>query len=175
MTTQTSKNNGINLSSYNAESGESEAKFSFKSVIGFTVVEVIIAMSIMIILCVGTLSVFSFVVKLNQGNNLRSQALTVLQAEAELYRSYKFVPSAGLSAIEIQAGTKAQKTATSKDGTQFYIDVTIENKSFVPSTSNLEADCVFKEIRVVATPVNPKPGWLADLKTNLTIQRVRSN
>jgi type II secretory pathway pseudopilin PulG len=139
--------------------------------VGFTVVEVIVAASIMIILCVGTLSVFSFVVKVNQGNNLRSQALSVLQAEAEFYRSLKFVPDQTVSAIDLQAGTKAQKTATSKDGTQFYINVTITN---IPSTAS-EANCTFKQIKIVATAVNPKPGWLANLNTDLTIQRVRIN
>ncbi len=150
-------------------------KISFKKDIGFTVVEVIVAASIMIILCVGTLSVFSFVVKLNQGNNLRSQALTVLQAEAEFYRSLKFVPDQTISSIDLQAGTKAQKTATSSDGTQFYINVTITNKSFNPTSPTTEANCTFKEIRIVATPVNPKQGWLANLNTDLTLQRVRIN
>jgi len=143
--------------------------------IGFTIVEVIVAASIMIILCVGTLSVFSFVVKINQGNNLRSQALTVLQAEAEFYRSLKFVPDQSISAIDLYEGTKVQKTATSKDGTQFYINVTITNKTFNPSSSTTEANCTFKEIRIVATAVNPKPGWLANLNTELTVQRVRIN
>jgi type II secretory pathway pseudopilin PulG len=61
---------------------------------GFTLVEVIVAASIMIILCVGILSVFSYVTKINRGENLRMQALSVLQKEVEHYRSLKFVPGA---------------------------------------------------------------------------------
>lgn len=50
---------------------------------GFTIPEVIVAGSIMIVLCVGTLSVFSYVVRINRGNALRMQALSVLQAKVE--------------------------------------------------------------------------------------------
>ena len=46
----------------------------------------------MIVLCVGTLTVFSYAVRINRGNNLRTQALSVLQLEVEYYRSLKFVP-----------------------------------------------------------------------------------
>src|SRR5215203_6733339 len=51
--------------------------------LGFTIPEVIIAGTIMIVICVGTLTVFSYVVKINRGNNLRMQALSVLQAKVE--------------------------------------------------------------------------------------------
>src|SRR3982751_3151474 len=60
---------------------------------GFTLIEVMVAGSLMITLAVGVLSVFSYAVQLNAGNNLRAQALTVLQKEIERYRAMKFVPS----------------------------------------------------------------------------------
>lgn len=145
--------------------------------IGFTLIEVLTAMAIMIILCVGILSVFSYVIKLNQGNNLRSQALTVLQIEAELYRSYKFVPGAGLSDAALTAGTYTRPQRTSEDGTVFDITVTVDNN---PSTTNIdttpnETTCTFKEIIITAVPSNPRTGWLANLQTRLVIERVRSN
>ncbi|HEX3100986.1 MAG TPA: type II secretion system protein, partial [Pyrinomonadaceae bacterium] len=65
---------------------------------GFTLVEVLIAGAIMIILCVGILTVFSYAVKVNSGNNLRIQAQSVLQQEVEYYRSLKFVPGAETTA-----------------------------------------------------------------------------
>src|SRR5215204_7391276 len=71
---------------------------------GFTLIEVLIAASIMIILCVGTLSVFSYAVKVNAGNNMRSQALTVLQSEVEYYRSLKFVRNTDVSDTQLYAG-----------------------------------------------------------------------
>lgn len=141
--------------------------------VGFTVVEVIVAASIMIILCVGILSVFSFVVKINQGNNLRSQALTVLQAEAENYRSVKFVPS--LTDNILLAGNTGTSTSTktsnpSANGTLFTVTTTVKNLNGTSDT-----DCTFKEIKIDVAPINAQPGWLANLNTTLTFQRVRAN
>jgi type II secretory pathway pseudopilin PulG len=143
-----------------------------KSVCGFTLVEVLIAASIMIILCVGTLSVFSYVVKINTGNNFRSQALTVLQAEAEYYRSLKFVPGAGVSDVRLNAGAYDRPQRNSADGTPFNIRVTITNELPAGST---DANVTLKKIRIETTMANPQPGWLANLRTDLTILRVRSN
>lgn len=145
---------------------------------GFTIVEVIVAASIMIVLCVGILSVFSYVVKINRGENLRAQALSVLQAEVEYYRSLKFVPGAETAADlnnhrnpELRAGTHIRPPRTSADGRVFNITVTVVNVS--PST--VEELCRYKEIRIVAVPQVAENGWLANLRTDVTIQRVRSN
>jgi len=145
---------------------------------GFTLIEVLIAASIMIILCIGTLSVFSYAVKVNAGNNLRSQALTVLQAEAEYYRSLKFVPGAGLSAPELNAVTNyARPQRLSADQTAFNITVTITNKSYLTGPAPSENTCTLKEIKILAVKANTngQPGWLSNLQTDLTILRVRSN
>jgi type II secretory pathway pseudopilin PulG len=144
----------------------------FQKVSGFTLVEVLIAASIMIILCVGTLSVFSYAVKINAGNNLRSQALTVLQAETEYYRSLKFVRNTSSSNPLLNAGTYTRPQRTSADGTVFNITVTITNES---PTGSADADCTLKQITVDSVMANPQPGWLANLRTKLTILRVRLN
>ncbi len=153
-----------------AKSPNDEAK-SFN---GFTLVEVVVAASIMIILCVGLLTVFSYVTKINRGENLRMQALSVLQKDIEFYRSLKFVPVG--SSPQLNAGTYTNvRQRTSDDGRIFNVSVTITNKYFKPPTSISEADCTFKEIKIIATPVVAETGWLANLRTDVTIQRVRSN
>src|SRR5436190_8400918 len=117
---------------------------------GFTIPEVIIAGTIMIILCVGTLSVFSYVVKINRGNNLRMQALTVLQAKVEYYRSLKFVPGLQTSADlpnhrvgDLLVGPHTLSSITSPDGRVFTITATVTNVAFV-GTPQDEAHCTFK-------------------------------
>ena len=136
---------------------------------GFTLIEVLIAASIMIILCVGTLTVFSHAVRINAGNNLRAQAQSVLQLEAEYYRSLKFVPvgSDGALAAGSYPGIRTRQSA---DNQSFRISVVIEN---IPAGD--EASTVFKQIRITAEPTVARTGWLADLQTDLTIQRVRAN
>ena len=148
---------------------------------GFTLVEFIIAASIMIVLCVSILSVFSYVVKINSAENLRSQALSVLQKEVEYYRSLKFVPIG--SSAELNGKDKTNiGTRTSADGRFFNVWVTIDNDPYTPllqtATTNpavLEANCKFKEITIEAKPQVAETGWLANLKTEVTIQRVRTN
>jgi type II secretory pathway pseudopilin PulG len=130
---------------------------------GFTLIEVLIAGSLMIILCVGTLSVFSFVVKLNRGENVRMQALSVLQKKVEFYRSLKFAPSG--TSTDLAARTNQNVgIETSADLRQFNIFVTITDTS-----------ATFKEITITAVPVIAETGYLSNLRTTVTIQRVRTN
>lgn len=147
---------------------------------GFTLVEVIIAAGIMVILCVGTLTVFSHATKINTGNNLRAQAQSVLQLEAEYYRSLKFIPVG--SDVGLDGGTYTNvRTRTSSNGQTFNITVTIDNN---PSTTAVdtgsEPTCKFKQIAITAVPTaaeSTRPAWLsnANLNTTLVIQRVRAN
>ncbi|HUF04016.1 MAG TPA: prepilin-type N-terminal cleavage/methylation domain-containing protein [Aridibacter sp.] len=137
---------------------------------GFTLVEVVVASVILSIVVVGTFAVYTHAVKVNRGNNLRAQALTVLQAEVEYYRGLRFVPVG--SSTELNAGSyPAVRKRQSADGRQFVINVQIVN---VPAGTS-DDDCKFKEITVEAVPEIAETGWLANLGTSLTVQRVRAN
>lgn len=142
---------------------------------GFSLIEVIIATVVMVILCVGTLTVFTHAVRINRGNNLRAQAQTVLQREAEYYRSLKFLPIG--SSPDLNGGTYNNvRTRTTPDGRAFYVTVVIDNNPYAAGVqTGSEATCKFKEIKITVVPVIAETGWLADLKTNLVLQRVRTN
>lgn len=156
---------------------------------GFTLPEVIVAGGIMVILCVGILTVYSYVTVLNRGNNIRSQALTVLQREVEEFRSFRFVP--GTTAPQLLAGTYPNyKTGvlstnpdgivgTADDGIPFNISVEVDNDPYDkvgPALNSIsDTDCRFKQIKITAVMQNPQQGWLSQLNTSVTIQRVRSN
>ncbi|HEY8558831.1 MAG TPA: prepilin-type N-terminal cleavage/methylation domain-containing protein [Pyrinomonadaceae bacterium] len=142
---------------------------------GFTLIEVLIAASIMIILCVGTLSVFSYAVKINTGNNMRSQALTVLQAEVEYYRSLKFVRDPASSDTQLYANTYTRPQRLSADNIPFNTTVIITNKGYSDPANPIEANCTLKEIKITTVMANPQSGWLSNLQTDLTIYRVRAN
>ncbi len=143
---------------------------------GFTIPEVIIAGTIMIVLCVGILTAFSFAVKMNRGNNLRMQALAVLQKEVEEFRSFKFIPVGSdlrLNAGDYQNYKTGIMAPEASDGQRFNISVSITNVD--PSGSN-ESAVRLKQIFIKAQPVvNQSEGWLQNLGTEVTIQRVRSN
>lgn len=146
---------------------------------GFTLPEVLVAATIMIIIAVGVLSVFSYVVRINRGENLRSQALSIMQKDIEHYRSLKYVPVvSGLTSAELNGrDTTFIGTDISADNQSFDLYVRIVNihgdgtRDFVnESTTNL------KEITIEARPATPQTdGWLQELRTKVTFQRVRSN
>jgi len=140
---------------------------------GFTLIEVIVAGTLMIILAIGILTVSSTAVKLNKGNNLRIQAQSALQAEAEYYRSLKFVPVGSDPAMNANTYTRPNRVTV--DNSNFAITVQVINKNLVNGSASTDATATLKEITITATPVVTQTGWLADLKTNLTIQRVRAN
>lgn len=149
---------------------------------GFTIPEVIIAGSIMIILCVGVLTAYVQAIKLNRGNNLRMQALAVLQLEVEFYRSLKFVPGLQTSGdlnnhrpAAIRAGTHTLPNRTSADGRVFAMTATVTNIAFTDA-GTAEEHAILKEITIAAEPVVAETeGWLQELGTQVTVQRVRSN
>ena len=144
---------------------------------GFTLVEVIVAGTILIVLCVGTIMVFAQAIKLNRGNDIRMQALTVLQKRVEFYRALKYQP---VNPDPLLAGHVRTTVATgvpSANGTLFDIAVTIDNDPYTPgiqtSSDFPEATCKFKEITIEATPNTPQSGWLQNLKTTVSFRRVR--
>jgi type II secretory pathway pseudopilin PulG len=153
--------------------GQNERNSYIAAIRGFTLVEVIVAASIMIVLCIGTLTVYTYVIKINAGNNLRSQAQSVLQQEAEYYRSLKFVPIG--SDTGLNAGTYSRPNRTSADGTVFTLSVVITNLPLVGGAASSDSTVTLKQIQITAAPLVTRTGWLSNLNTNLTIQRVRAN
>ncbi|MDI1243097.1 MAG: type II secretion system protein [bacterium] len=146
---------------------------------GFTVIEVIVAGLILIVLSVGIMTAFSTVTNLNRINNVRSQALTVLQREVEAFRSFRFVP--GTTDSRLFAGTYPNyKTGvTSADGIPFNISVVVDNDPNNSVGGNLDSitdtNCKFKQITITAVLQNPQGGVLSNLQTQVVIQRVRAN
>lgn len=151
---------------------------------GFSLVEVIVAGVLMVILCVGLLTVFSYVTNINRGNNIRAQALAALQQEIELYRSLRFVPGLRTAVdlpthrhAHLYAGTWTRPQITSASGMVFNVTVTVTNLGYAPGQLAAEEHCTFKEIQITAVPAVTQQGWLSDanLKTTITMQRVRTN
>jgi type II secretory pathway pseudopilin PulG len=148
-------------------------KSAFENENGFTLVEVIVAASLMIILCVGLLSVFSYVVKINRGENIRLQALSILQQKVEYYRSLKFSPYGTSTDLEARSEQNVG-TLQSADGRSFNILVSIDDDPFTAGIQT-NATSKFKEITITAVPAVSESGWLSNLRTKVSIQRVKTN
>jgi hypothetical protein len=130
----------------------------------------------MIIICVGMLSVFDNVIKLNRGTDIRAQAETVLQKKVEFYRALKYQPVGPDPLLNGHAETLAvaDTNIPSADGTLFDVYVTIDNDPYTAGIqTGDDANCKFKEITLRAVLHNPESGWLQNLNAKVTFQRVR--
>jgi prepilin-type N-terminal cleavage/methylation domain-containing protein len=149
------------------------SKFSkFEDASGFTLIEALVAIVILLIVLLGVFSVFTYAVIYNSGNNTRSQALSVLQREVELVRSYKFTPV--ITDSDLTGGTKAAKYVTAADGSSYKVDVIVDDD---PNTAGVQTDATktLKEVTISVAPANQVAGWQTAIGSQIVLRRVRGN
>jgi Tfp pilus assembly protein PilV len=139
---------------------------------GFSLLEAVMSTIVLLVTLLGVSSVFTFSISRNTGNNRRSQALSVLQREVELIRSYKFTPT--VTDSDLQAGAKAAKYSTSADGSSYRVEITVDDDPFTTGIQT-ESTKTLKEVTVTVTPANMVDSWQTAVPTTLTIRRVRGN
>jgi type II secretory pathway pseudopilin PulG len=142
---------------------------------GFTLIEAAIALVIILVALLGVVSTFAYVINYNAGNNSRSQALAVLQQRVEILRAAKFTPTVTDAALS--GGTKAPLTITTPTGTQFTIQVVVDNDPF---TAGVQDDSevtnpTLKEITVTSRLASPSPGWQTAIPATIIMRRTRAN
>lgn len=139
---------------------------------GFSLLEAVMSTVVLLITLLGVSSVFTFSISRNTGNNRRSQALSVLQREVELVRSYKFTPTVIDSGLI--AGEKAPKYSTSADGSSYKVEISVDDD---PYTTGIQIDNTqtLKEVTIAVTPAEQLDSWQTAVPTTLTIRRVRGN
>lgn len=140
---------------------------------GFSLVEAVCAMVILLITLIGVFTTFTYAVNYNAGNNSRAQALAVLQQEMELLRSKKFTPEESDDALK--GGTKPEKVVTVSGGNRFRVNVLVDNNPLTAPIENEDVVTSIKQITVTVTLDSPTPGWQTSLPTTAILRRVRSN
>ncbi len=167
-----------------------------KSTAGFSLIEVVIALVIIMIALLGVAAVFGYTITYNAGNKSRSQALTLLQQEVERYRAAKFNAGSAPDAYtpgdpddgrrDITGGVKAQRVVTADNGFVFLVDVTVDDDPFTDdiqiddgatcaSPQGDSVDCTIKEIAISVTLAAPSPGWRSAVPARIVLRRVRGN
>jgi prepilin-type N-terminal cleavage/methylation domain-containing protein len=151
---------------------------------GFSLIEVMIALVIIMIAMLGVFTVFTYAIMYNAGNKSRSEALAVLQQEVERIRAAKFNGTPITDPI-LQGGVQAQRTVVGSEGSTFTVDVSVDNAPDVAGVQD-EAyqcltpqgtiiDCTIKEIDVTVRLAAPSPGWQTAVPARVTMRRVRAN
>src|SRR5687768_9790200 len=97
---------------------------------GFSLIEVVIALVVLMISVMGVFAAFTYATVYNSGNNKRSQALSVMQREVEGLRSVKFNPSPQVVDPSLAGGVKATRTVTAADNASYSVDVTVDDDPF---------------------------------------------
>ncbi len=153
---------------------------------GFTLVEVIIALVILMISVMGIFAVFAYATVYNTGNSMRSQALSTLQKEVEMIRSAKFTPTITDNYTpgtpddgrrDLRGGTKTPRTVTAVNGTTYTVETIVDNDPFTPLVQNDAAveNPRLKEITLTVTPQSNTNGWVIAYPVRVVFRRVRSN
>lgn len=171
---------------------------------GFTLIEVMFALVIIMIAMLGVLTVFTYAIQYNAGNKTRSEALTILQQEVERYRAAKFnagsppdnftpgTPDDGRR--DITGGRKATRNVTTATGNIYTVEVSVDNDPTVantPDPPNLDIPqnesatcsspqgttipCAIKEITIRVKLAAPSPGWQTAVPAMVVLERVRGN
>ena len=141
---------------------------------GFSIVEVVAAMAILLVALLGIFVSFTYAVTYNAGNNSRSQALAILQQEVEQMRSKKFTPTPTVTDSILSGGVKPTKLVTLPNGNRFNVDITVDDD---PLTDDVQINSAttFKEITVKVTLDRPTPGWQTAVPAIVVLRRTRSN
>lgn len=154
---------------------------------GFSLIEVVIALLIMMIGLLSVAAVFTFAINQNAGNKSRAQALTILQEEAETIRSAKF--NGTTTDAILQGGIQAQRQVVAENGNTFLVDIKVDNDPFVGAPDDPPQDetyeclspqgdvipCSLKEITITVSFAAPTPGWQTAVPSVVRIRRVRGN
>lgn len=154
---------------------------------GFTLIEAVIAMVVILVALLGVFMTISYAINYNAGNNARTKTLAVLQREVERLRSAKFLPcttpnvTTGRVDGLLLGGTTERLVAPSveTDNYSFIIRTDIDNNPATtdvdPETTINSCNTSFKEIKLTARLASPSPGWQTAVPAIVVLRRVRSN
>ena len=184
-----------------AEKGRGISRAGLKRETGFTLIEVMISMVILLVVVLGALSMLALSITYNAGNKSRSQATAVLQQEVERYRSAKFNststdsyenPAApdicrttGLRDLRGRERSECIVIANDGSGRTFAVSSSVDNDPFTTgiqvesyicrSPQGVGLPCTIKEITVEVKLAEPNPGWQIAVPVRAVVRRTRGN
>ncbi len=142
---------------------------------GFSLIEVTISMVILLIALLGVFVTFTYAINYNAGNNLRAQALAVLQQQTEQLRSAKF--TSGVTDSILVGGSRTTQIVTSADGSRFRVAISVDNDLVTAGIQSAnEGSTTLKEITLLITPEQAATvSWQTAIQATVTLRRVRAN
>lgn len=139
---------------------------------GFSLVEVMIAMVVLLVGLLGVSLTYTSAVRYNAGNNLRLQSLAILQQRSEQIRSAKFTPREVDPLLA--GGLKDLETITTADGNTFQVQTVVDDDPFTPDVQT-DTSKTIKEITITVSSTNQAQQWVTATPATVTLRRVRGN
>ena len=140
---------------------------------GFTLLESVIAMVLMLVVALGSASLFSYSIYNNSGGADRATSLAIAQQQIERLRSARFTST--VTDANLNAGTPVTSTVVS-DGRQFRLTVAIDDN---PSTDAIDVNAAtnLKGITVTVVSQSIGRGWAFGSGGTITLftQRARTD
>jgi Tfp pilus assembly protein PilV len=147
------------------EEGHSEA-----DQLGFSLLEAVIALLLMLIVALGSASLFSFSIYNNSGGSDRATSIAIAQQALELLRSAQF--NATTTDPSLNGGTTIQAGVV-RSGRTFTLTRTIDD---IPSTAAVDISPTtnLKGITVTVVPQSIGRGWARGAGGTITLITQRS-
>lgn len=139
---------------------------------GFTLIETVFALVIIMIALLGVAQAFTYAVLYNSGNAARSQSLAILQQEVELLRAAKWT-SAGLDPL-LASGDAAPVYRNAPNGGTFRIDKRVDDDPFTDGVQN-DPTSQLKEVTMTVSVAYTVPGWQTAVPITMRMRRTRGN
>lgn len=144
---------------------------------GFSLIETMFALLILMIALLGVFQVFTYAIVYNAGNATRSHALAILQQKVELLRSKKFSPTS--VDPDLAGGVKpVQIVPNVGNSGSFRIETIVDDRPWVdnaPGAPDIDATSDYKEITITARLDAPSPGWQLAVPATIVMRRTRGN
>lgn len=140
---------------------------------GFTLLEACIALLLMMVVALGSASLFSFSIYNNSGGSDRATSMAIAQEALERLRSAEF--SSSVTDASLTGGTTVQAGVV-RDGRTYRLTRTIDDN---PTTAAIDVSATsnFKSITITVVPESIGGGWAfgAGGKVTLVTQRARTD
>lgn len=138
---------------------------------GFTLIETCVALVIMMVVCLGSATMFAYAVRNNSGGSERAQALAIAQQQVERLRQQSFSTSGGTSS-QFNAGTTTQNVDSNGLGSA----CTGVRPCYTITTTIADTSSTLKMITVSVAAQNPATGWSsASNPVTLVTQRSKAS
>ena len=141
---------------------------------GFSLIEACIALLLMMIVALGSASLFSFSVYNNSGGSDRATSLATAQQALERLRSVQF--NSTVTDDGLEGGTEDQPDVI-RDGRTFTVTRIIDDLPATANVVDIDPTTNLKSITIVVTPQDIGRGWAfgAGGTVTLTTQRARTD